>query len=186
MEKGDKGSTMIRMGVSGWMFLLVPAYPGCPGSKAVKRSLLLLLSVKAIQINTYVNYNTVKDHHLRLEAAFTDLTSCCKTQQHFQYSLSPYTTPQVNNSMGIGFRLFKWLMHTVSKFQLCRLFSIKKVSLSVADLNTHLIQCKLSSVVNSHICNITWVCWLLKWCKLMSVCNVDVHACGDVTVCLTS
>ena len=28
------------MGVSGWMFLLVPAYPGCPGSKAVKRSLL--------------------------------------------------------------------------------------------------------------------------------------------------
>ena len=27
------------------MFLLVPAYPGCPGSKAVKRSLLLLLYV---------------------------------------------------------------------------------------------------------------------------------------------
>ena len=25
------------------MFLLVPAYPGCPGSKAVKRSLLLLV-----------------------------------------------------------------------------------------------------------------------------------------------
>ena len=38
MEKDDKGSTMIRMGVSGWKFLLVPAYPGCPGSKAVKRS----------------------------------------------------------------------------------------------------------------------------------------------------
>jgi len=43
MEKDDKGSTMIRMGVSGCMFLLVPAYPGCPGSKAVKQSLLLLL-----------------------------------------------------------------------------------------------------------------------------------------------
>ena len=28
---------MIRMGVSGWMFLLVPAYPGSPGQKAVKR-----------------------------------------------------------------------------------------------------------------------------------------------------
>ena len=42
MEKGDKGSAMIRMGVSGWMFLLVPAYTGCPGSKAVKRSLLLV------------------------------------------------------------------------------------------------------------------------------------------------
>ena len=43
MERGDKGSTLIRMGVSGWMFLLVPAHPGCPGSKAIKRSLLLLL-----------------------------------------------------------------------------------------------------------------------------------------------
>ena len=43
MEKGDKGSTLIRMGVSGLMFLLVPAYPGCPGSKAVKRSLLLFI-----------------------------------------------------------------------------------------------------------------------------------------------
>jgi len=43
MEKGDKGSTLIRMGVSGWMFLLVPAYLGCPGSKAVKRSLFLLV-----------------------------------------------------------------------------------------------------------------------------------------------
>ena len=30
------------------MFLLVPAYPGCPGSKAVKRSLLLLLAVDLI------------------------------------------------------------------------------------------------------------------------------------------
>ena len=45
MEKDDKGSTMIRMGVSGWKFLLVPAYPGCSESKAVKRSSLLLLSI---------------------------------------------------------------------------------------------------------------------------------------------
>ena len=29
------------------MFLLVPAYPGCPGSKAVKRSLLLLCRLQA-------------------------------------------------------------------------------------------------------------------------------------------
>ena len=43
MEEDDKGCPIIRMGVSGCMFLLVPAYPGCPGSKAVKRSLLLLL-----------------------------------------------------------------------------------------------------------------------------------------------
>ena len=43
MEKGDKGSKLTRMGVSGWMFLLVPAYPGCPGQTAVKWLLLLLL-----------------------------------------------------------------------------------------------------------------------------------------------
>jgi len=52
MEKDDKGSTMIRMGVRGWMFLLVPAYPGCPGSKAVKRSLLLLLCDSATVVLT--------------------------------------------------------------------------------------------------------------------------------------
>jgi len=33
------------------MFLLVPAYPGCPGSKAVKRSLLLLLSTTSTCAN---------------------------------------------------------------------------------------------------------------------------------------
>jgi len=43
MEKGNKGSTLTRMSVSGWMFLLVPAYPGCPGQTAVKWLLLLLL-----------------------------------------------------------------------------------------------------------------------------------------------
>ena len=37
MEEDDKGCPMIKMGVSGWMFLLVPAYPGSPGQKAVKQ-----------------------------------------------------------------------------------------------------------------------------------------------------
>jgi len=37
MEEVDKGCPMTRMGVSGWVFLLVPAYPGSPGSKAIKR-----------------------------------------------------------------------------------------------------------------------------------------------------
>ena len=43
MEKDDKGSTLIWDRCERGKFLLVPAYPGCPGSKAVKRSLLLLL-----------------------------------------------------------------------------------------------------------------------------------------------
>ena len=37
MEEDDKGCLMIRMGVSGWMFLLVPAHSGSPRQKAVKR-----------------------------------------------------------------------------------------------------------------------------------------------------
>ena len=37
MEEDDKWCLMIRMGVSGWVFLLVPAYPGCPRSTAIKR-----------------------------------------------------------------------------------------------------------------------------------------------------
>jgi len=42
-EEADKGWLMITIGVSGWMFLLVLAYPGSPGKRAVKRLLLLLL-----------------------------------------------------------------------------------------------------------------------------------------------
>ena len=41
------------------MFLLVPAYPGCPGSKAVKRSLLLLLLLFASQ-QCYLFFNECK------------------------------------------------------------------------------------------------------------------------------
>ena len=37
MEEVDKGRPMIRMGVSGRVFLLVSAYPGSPEPKAVKR-----------------------------------------------------------------------------------------------------------------------------------------------------
>ena len=33
---------MIRMVVSGWVFLLVPAHPGRPGQRAVKRSCVCL------------------------------------------------------------------------------------------------------------------------------------------------
>jgi len=31
MDEADKGRLMTMIGVSGWMFLLVPAHPGCPG-----------------------------------------------------------------------------------------------------------------------------------------------------------
>ena len=35
MEEDDKGCPMIRMGLSGWMFLRVLAYPGSPGQRAL-------------------------------------------------------------------------------------------------------------------------------------------------------
>jgi len=41
MEEADKASMMIRM-VGGWVFLLVPAHPGSPRQRAVKRLLMLL------------------------------------------------------------------------------------------------------------------------------------------------
>ena len=41
------------------MFLLVPAYPGCPGSKAVKRSLLLLLFESGKELFISVDWNNV-------------------------------------------------------------------------------------------------------------------------------
>ena len=67
MEKGDKGSTLTRMGVSGWMFLLVPAYPGCPGQTAIKRLLLLCCCyylVVVTQFNIYTVFQKMGDTKL--------------------------------------------------------------------------------------------------------------------------
>jgi len=36
---------MIRIGVSGWMFLLVPAHPGCPGQSTESRKTVVCLCV---------------------------------------------------------------------------------------------------------------------------------------------
>ena len=50
MEEGDKGCPMIRMGVSVWMFLLVPACPGSPGPKAVKRFCVFVCAKSQIKL----------------------------------------------------------------------------------------------------------------------------------------
>jgi len=42
MEEDDKWCPMIRTGVSGWVFLLVRAYPRCPGPKALKMVVCVL------------------------------------------------------------------------------------------------------------------------------------------------
>ena len=47
MEEVDKGCPMITMGVSGSVFLRVPAYLGSPGPKAVKRCVCMRVCVRA-------------------------------------------------------------------------------------------------------------------------------------------
>jgi len=42
MQEADKGWLMIRIGVSRWMFLLVPAHLGSPRQRPIKQLLLLL------------------------------------------------------------------------------------------------------------------------------------------------
>ena len=75
MEEDDKGCPMFRMGVSGWMFLLIPAYPGTAGSprqKAVKRlcvcvCVCVLLS-QPIHLHTASQLSTYCFHHYRIHA----------------------------------------------------------------------------------------------------------------------
>ena len=45
MEEVDKGCPTIRMGVSGWVFLMLPAYPGSPRPMTVKRLCVCVLSL---------------------------------------------------------------------------------------------------------------------------------------------
>ena len=56
MEKGDKGSMLTRIGVRGRMFLLVPAYPGCPGQTAVKWLLLFRYILSGGCVSQFIFY----------------------------------------------------------------------------------------------------------------------------------
>ena len=66
---------------SGWVwvvFLLVPAYPGCPGSKAVKRSLLLYICYSMSHSLPCIICITYKMHVMekyQLKFSWTD--ACC-------------------------------------------------------------------------------------------------------------
>jgi len=58
----------------GRVFLLVPAYPGCPGTKAVKRWLLLLFSLWSENQNTCRVFTM---HRCRHSKAPQYLVDCC-------------------------------------------------------------------------------------------------------------
>jgi len=63
------------------MFLLVPAYPGCPGSKAVKRSLLLLLFTNS--------YNKMQLHPIHGSISHMAHT---RYKSYLQYTAANITT----------------------------------------------------------------------------------------------
>jgi len=70
---------MIRMGVSVWMFLLVPAYPGSPGSKAIKR---LCVCVLQENLTPTIWYYHNKWHNHLVKTYYAICTSMLKQQQH--------------------------------------------------------------------------------------------------------
>jgi len=45
MAEADKGRLMTMIGVSGWMFLLVPTHLGCAGQSPVSRKMVVVLVV---------------------------------------------------------------------------------------------------------------------------------------------
>jgi len=53
MEKDDKGCSLIRLGVRGWVFLLVPAYPSCPGQKLLNGCVCVCVQRLPILIQWY-------------------------------------------------------------------------------------------------------------------------------------
>ena len=63
MEEDDKGCPMIRMAVSGWVFLLVPAYPGRPRQKQLNGCVCVCIgkqsgeSVESVQEKKKVGYS---------------------------------------------------------------------------------------------------------------------------------
>jgi len=100
MEEVDKGCPMISMGVSGWMFLLVPAYPGSPGQKAVvcvcnswlswlsnlsRRSLVNVNANDLLHPFSHCWHHTATDlvpgqsHHTHTSSESTTISSCRQT-----------------------------------------------------------------------------------------------------------
>jgi len=86
---------MIRM-VGGWAFLLVPAHPGSPGQRTVKRLLLLLLCVRyletrflLVQITRAILcrplYCQITTNTLTVITAVTCSAASVPTNTHFSY-----------------------------------------------------------------------------------------------------
>ena len=127
------------------MFLLVPAYPGCPGSKAVKQSLLLLLLLQYSPItNTshvppaqcciaYIAYCMVEYYHAPCPlAAFTLFYVRCATHTHTHPFNGPFSGtaqvswyPKGNTNLDLNEAKYsecQW--HQLGHMQVCTLLQI--------------------------------------------------------------
>ena len=100
---------MIRMGVSEWMFLLVPAYLGSPGQPAVKRLCVCVLYLAEVGVKHMWTSSNVPPYvvHSRL--------SVCVPVLHFIMKLVNYFVVSDRNSC--GWRWLKMLTSSDAKFR---------------------------------------------------------------------
>jgi len=96
------------------MFLLVPAYPGCPGSKAVKRSLLLLLLLLSSHF-----------YEMKVFLIFSELTVINVTHTHLfngpfsgTTQVSRYQKDKTNQDYAEA-RDTEWQWHQLGRMQVC-------------------------------------------------------------------
>jgi len=119
MEKDDKGSTLIRIGVSGWKFLLVPAYPGCPGSKAVKRSLYLIFCIFTHTFNGPFS-GTTRVSRFQKGKTNLDVTEARDSEWqwhqlgHMQVCTSLQTDNHANTPLLVFCIFRKWYLHNIT------------------------------------------------------------------------
>jgi len=66
MEEADKGWLMIRIGVNGWIFLLVPAHLGSTEQKAVKQLLLLCIKLLRCSCSKGMHFFNTKQNSVQL------------------------------------------------------------------------------------------------------------------------
>ena len=66
MDKSDKGRMMTMIGVSGWMFLLVPAHLGCLGQNPESRKAVVCECVweKDVELRVQVSNRIQVSFHL--------------------------------------------------------------------------------------------------------------------------
>jgi len=84
MEENDKGCPMIRLGVSGWVFLLVTAYPGSPGQKPLNGCVCVLSGTTQVSQYQKGKTNQLVQHthtHTHLTALFSATTWVSRYQK---------------------------------------------------------------------------------------------------------